>query len=75
VLTYHLLSAWRTLRALEAESELDAYKLDGLKVLWALLILYMQAAAFVSLVGFLGVLRVSRFLALYFIIHANDTTE
>ncbi|KAJ7245795.1 hypothetical protein C8J57DRAFT_1725117 [Mycena rebaudengoi] len=57
VLTYHLLSAWRTLRALEAESELDAYKLDGLKVLWALLILYMQAAAFVSLVGFLGVLR------------------
>ncbi|KAJ7262621.1 hypothetical protein C8J57DRAFT_1471169 [Mycena rebaudengoi] len=49
------LNAWRTLRALEAENELDAYKLDKLG-LWALLLLYMQAAAFVSFVGFLGVL-------------------
>ncbi|KAJ7248333.1 hypothetical protein C8J57DRAFT_1724200 [Mycena rebaudengoi] len=46
--------AWRTLRALKVESELDAYKLDGLK---ALLLLHVQAAAFVSFVAFLGVLR------------------
>ncbi|KAJ7262575.1 hypothetical protein C8J57DRAFT_1719443 [Mycena rebaudengoi] len=48
---------WRTLRALEVESELDAYKLDGLK---ALLLLHLQAAAFVSFVAFLGVLRVQQ---------------
>ncbi|KAJ6570479.1 hypothetical protein DFH09DRAFT_917044, partial [Mycena vulgaris] len=35
----------------------DAWKLDRLKVLWAPLALYLQAAAFVSFVGFFGVLR------------------
>ncbi|KAJ6587771.1 hypothetical protein B0H10DRAFT_2093298 [Mycena sp. CBHHK59/15] len=57
VLAVHLLAAWRTLRVLDAESELDAWKLDGLRVLWALLALYVQAAAFISFVGFFGVLR------------------
>ncbi|KAJ7668113.1 hypothetical protein B0H17DRAFT_1088203 [Mycena rosella] len=56
-LTVQLAASWRTLRALDAENELDAWKLDGLKVLWALLALYLQAAAFVSFVGFFGVLR------------------
>ncbi|KAJ7436950.1 hypothetical protein FB451DRAFT_1193608 [Mycena latifolia] len=45
------------LRALGAQSELDTWKLDGFKVLWGLLALDLQASAFVSLVGFLGVLR------------------
>ncbi|KAJ7433078.1 hypothetical protein B0H11DRAFT_2122920 [Mycena galericulata] len=56
-LTVQLAGAWRTLRSLDAENDLDAWKLDGLKVLWALLALYLQAAAFVSFAGFYGVLR------------------
>ncbi|KAJ7450413.1 hypothetical protein FB451DRAFT_1566614 [Mycena latifolia] len=56
-LTVQLAVSWRTLRALDAENELDAWKLDGLKVLWALLALYLLAAAFVSFVGFFGVLK------------------
>ncbi|KAJ7181557.1 hypothetical protein C8R43DRAFT_941392 [Mycena crocata] len=56
-LTLQLAASWRTLRALDAENELDAWKLDGLKVLWALMALYLLAAAFVSFIGFLGVLR------------------
>ncbi|KAJ7615374.1 hypothetical protein FB45DRAFT_992914 [Roridomyces roridus] len=56
-LTLQLVATWRTLRALDAENELDAWKLDGLKVLWALLAVYLQAAAFISFVGFSGVIR------------------
>ncbi|KAJ7098573.1 hypothetical protein B0H15DRAFT_821246 [Mycena belliarum] len=56
-LALQLASAWRTLRLLVAENELDAWKLDGLKVLWGLLAAYLLAAAFVSFVGFCGVLR------------------
>ncbi|KAJ6509789.1 hypothetical protein DFH09DRAFT_1374625 [Mycena vulgaris] len=52
-----LIITLRTLRTLDAENDLDAWKLDRLKVLWALLALYLQAAAFVSFVGFFGVLR------------------
>jgi hypothetical protein len=59
LLTLQLASSWNTLQALDAESELDAWKLDGLRVLWALLAWYLLAAAFVSFVGFFGVLRVS----------------
>ena len=61
-LALQLASSWRTLRALEAENEFEMGKFDGLRVLWALLALYLLAAAFVSFVGFLGVLRVRRFL-------------
>ncbi|KAJ7818958.1 hypothetical protein B0H14DRAFT_2837697 [Mycena olivaceomarginata] len=57
LLTLQLASSWNTLQALDAESELDAWKLDGLRVLWALLAWYLLAAAFVSFVGFFGVLR------------------
>ncbi|KAJ7230958.1 hypothetical protein C8J57DRAFT_1730415 [Mycena rebaudengoi] len=46
-LTYAAASI-RMLWALEAKSKLDAHKLGGLK---ALLLLYMQAAAFISFVG------------------------
>ncbi|KAJ7093808.1 hypothetical protein C8R44DRAFT_989899 [Mycena epipterygia] len=56
-LTVQLAGSWRTLRALDAENDLDAWKLDGLKVLFALLALYLQAGAFVSFVGFYGVLK------------------
>ncbi|KAF7352204.1 hypothetical protein MVEN_01183700 [Mycena venus] len=56
-LTLQLAGSWSTLRALDAESELDAWKFDGLRVLWALLGVYLLAAAFVSFVGFFGVLR------------------
>ncbi|KAJ7450403.1 hypothetical protein FB451DRAFT_1527538 [Mycena latifolia] len=45
-------------RALNTENELDAWKLSGLKVLWALLALYLLAAVFVSSVGSFGMLRV-----------------
>ncbi|KAJ7034188.1 hypothetical protein C8F04DRAFT_1102581 [Mycena alexandri] len=58
-LTLQLAGSWQSLRALDAESELDAWKLDGLRVLWGLLAMYLLAAAFVSFVGFFGVLRVS----------------
>ncbi|KAJ7461950.1 hypothetical protein FB451DRAFT_1496231 [Mycena latifolia] len=51
-------ASWCTLRALDVQNELDACKLDGLKVLWALLALYLVVAAFVLLVGFFGVLKV-----------------
>lgn len=57
-LTLQLAGSWSTLRALDAESELDAWKFDGLRVLLGLLALYLLAAAFVSFVGFFGVLRV-----------------
>ncbi|KAJ7436930.1 hypothetical protein FB451DRAFT_1453377 [Mycena latifolia] len=40
-LTVPLAAAWRTFRALDAENELDAWRLDGLKVFWALLALYL----------------------------------
>ncbi|KAJ7433081.1 hypothetical protein B0H11DRAFT_1939824 [Mycena galericulata] len=55
-LSVQLASAWRTLRSLDAENDLDAWKFDGLKVLWALLALYLQAAASVSesFAGFKG---------------------
>ncbi|KAJ7167833.1 hypothetical protein C8R46DRAFT_1094276 [Mycena filopes] len=56
-LTLQLAGSWRTLRALDAESELDAWKLDGLRVLWSLLAMYLLAAASVSFIGFFGVLR------------------
>ncbi|KAJ7721875.1 hypothetical protein B0H16DRAFT_361832 [Mycena metata] len=56
-LTLQLLGSWQSLRALDAESELDAWKLDGLRVLWGLLAMYLLAAAFVSFVGFFGVVR------------------
>ncbi|KAJ6460151.1 hypothetical protein C8R47DRAFT_128874 [Mycena vitilis] len=56
-LTLQLAGSWGTLCALDAESELDAWKLDGLRVLWALLAAYLIAGAFVSFVGFFGVLR------------------
>ncbi|KAJ6560122.1 hypothetical protein B0H19DRAFT_1146545 [Mycena capillaripes] len=56
-LTLQLAGSWNTLRALDAESELDAWKLDGLRVLWMLLAVYLLAGAFVSFVGFFGVLR------------------
>ncbi|KAJ7053507.1 hypothetical protein C8F01DRAFT_1166625 [Mycena amicta] len=53
-----LFASWATLRALEAETEYDnAYRLDGLRILYALVALYLLAAAFVSFVGFSGVLR------------------
>ncbi|KAJ7034176.1 hypothetical protein C8F04DRAFT_1102497 [Mycena alexandri] len=58
-LTLQLAGSWQSLRALDAESDLDAWKLDGLRVLWGLLAMYLLAAAFVSFVGFFGVLRVS----------------
>ncbi|KAJ7682011.1 hypothetical protein DFH06DRAFT_1314253 [Mycena polygramma] len=60
-LTLQLAGSWGTLRALDAESELDAWKLDGLRVLWALLAAYLIAGAFVSFVGFFGVLRELRY--------------
>ncbi|KAK6991757.1 hypothetical protein R3P38DRAFT_3409114 [Favolaschia claudopus] len=56
-LTLQLAGSWNAIRVLDAESELDAWKFDGLRVLWALLALYLLAAAFISFVGFLGVLR------------------
>ncbi|KAJ7450407.1 hypothetical protein FB451DRAFT_1410384 [Mycena latifolia] len=56
-LTVQLATLWRTLCALDAENELDACMLDSLKVFWALLALYLLAAAFVSFVGFFGVLQ------------------
>ncbi|KAK7062369.1 hypothetical protein R3P38DRAFT_695057 [Favolaschia claudopus] len=56
-LTLQLAGSWSAIRALDAESELDAWKFDGLRVLWALLALYLLAAAFISFVGFFGVLR------------------
>jgi hypothetical protein len=59
-LTLQLAGSWSTLRALDAESELDAWKFDGLRVLMGLLALYLLAAAFVSFLGFFGVLRVRR---------------
>ncbi|KAF8207794.1 hypothetical protein K438DRAFT_344326 [Mycena galopus ATCC 62051] len=68
LLTVQLAGSWGALRALDAESELEAWKLDGLRVLWGLLAAYLMAAACVSFVGFFGVLRVSvGSLCLYFL--------
>ncbi|KAF7321625.1 hypothetical protein MKEN_00683600 [Mycena kentingensis (nom. inval.)] len=57
-LALQLTAAWHTLRSIETETEYEnAWRFDGLRVLWALLALYLLAAAFVSFVGLSGVLR------------------
>jgi len=57
-LALQLAASWHTLRSIETETEYEnAWRFDGLRVLWALLALYLLAAAFVSFVGLSGVLR------------------
>ncbi|KAF7304132.1 hypothetical protein MIND_00644800 [Mycena indigotica] len=57
-LALKLASSWATLRALEAETEYEnAFRLDGLRVLFLLVALYLIAASCISFLGFSGVLR------------------
>ncbi|KAF8207808.1 hypothetical protein K438DRAFT_1755221 [Mycena galopus ATCC 62051] len=51
LLTVQLAGSWGTLRALDTESELEAWKLDGLRVLWGLLAAYLMAAVLCRLCG------------------------
>lgn len=59
--TIQVLAAWRTLKW-EAESEWessgDKWQLDGLKLIWALLLVYFSSAAFVCTLGLVGILKV-----------------
>lgn len=56
-----VLAAWRSLKweqASEWETSEDKWKLDGLHVVWGLLLAYFSAASAVSAVGFAGVAKV-----------------
>ncbi|KAE9404854.1 hypothetical protein BT96DRAFT_853366 [Gymnopus androsaceus JB14] len=55
-----VLAAWRSLKweqASEWETSEDKWKLDGLHVVWGLLLAYFSAASAVSAVGFAGVAK------------------
>lgn len=55
-----VLAAWRSLKweqASEWETSEDKWKLDGLHVVWGLLLAYFAAASAVSAVGFAGVVK------------------
>ncbi|KAF7304456.1 hypothetical protein HMN09_00847800 [Mycena chlorophos] len=53
-----LAATYATMRSIEAETEYDgAWRLDGLRILYALLELYLFAGALVSFVGLYGVVR------------------
>ncbi|EDR12231.1 uncharacterized protein LACBIDRAFT_292726 [Laccaria bicolor S238N-H82] len=61
-ITIHVLIAWRSLKW-EPESEWESsggnWRLDGVKILWALLFIYFTSAATVCIVGLLGIVKVS----------------
>jgi hypothetical protein len=60
-ITIHVLIAWRSLKW-EPESEWESsggnWRLDGVKILWALLFIYFTSAATVCIVGLLGIVKV-----------------
>lgn len=59
-ITIHVLVAWRSLKW-EPESEWESsggnWRLDGVKILWALLFIYFTSAATVCILGLLGILK------------------
>ncbi|KIJ97840.1 hypothetical protein K443DRAFT_681206 [Laccaria amethystina LaAM-08-1] len=59
-ITIHVLIAWRSLKW-EPESEWESsggnWRLDGVKILWALLFIYFTSAATVCILGLLGILK------------------
>lgn len=59
-ITIHVLIAWRSLKW-EPESEWESsggnWRLDGVKILWALLFIYFTSAATVCIVGLLGIVK------------------
>lgn len=59
-ITIHVLVAWRSLKW-EPESEWESsggnWRLDGVKILWALLFIYFTSAATVCIVGLLGIIK------------------
>ena len=57
----HLLTFWKTLKRepdSEWESSVNVWKIDGIKLAWALLFTYFVAGATASLIGFLGIVKV-----------------
>jgi len=58
--TIQVLAAWRTFKwepESEWESSGDKWQLDGLKLIWALLLVYFASAASVCIVGLVGILK------------------
>lgn len=63
-----ILAAWRSLKweqTSEWETSEDKWKLDGLQVVWGLLLAYFSAASVVSAVGFTGVVKVRLFVRIW----------
>lgn len=71
-ITIHVLVAWRSLKW-EPESEWESsggnWRLDGVKILWALLFIYFTSAATVCILGLLGILKVLPLLSFFY--HSN----
>ena len=63
VIALQVLSTWRSLKW-ETESEWEAsgdrWKVDGIKIIWLTCSIYFAAAAVVSSLGFVGVVKVSQ---------------
>src|ERR1700722_51802 len=57
----HLLTFWKTLKRepdSEWESSVNVWKIDGIKLAWALLFTYFVAGPTASLIVFLGIVKV-----------------
>ena len=60
VVTIQVLATWRTFKwepESEWESSGDKWQIDGLKLIWALLLVYFSSAASVCTVGLVGILK------------------
>ena len=60
-LAIQLLAAWRSLKwepESEWEASSDTWRVDGVKVIWALLSTYFASAATVCVIGFSGIIKV-----------------
>lgn len=56
-----VLASWRSLKW-DFDSEADALRVDAVKLVWGLLLLYFTAAATASTIGFVGIARVRHIL-------------
>lgn len=54
-----VLASWRSLKW-DFDSDADAMRVDAVKLVWGLLVLYFAAAATASMIGFVGIAWVRR---------------
>ena len=59
-LAVRVLASWRSLKW-DLDSESDALRVDAVKLVWGLLVLYFASAATACIIGFVGIARVRLF--------------